>query len=144
MKSFVSWLAGFSKSFTDFIGILPKALSFTSPIARGERVLQSRLRMKGRHETADRLAIIRAYDHFRYWTTLEDKRVCLLCDRTFDGNEVGITAEGDECKLRCPTPECPSEPHQWVYTGNPLVSDKAYADWWRALAHQGGPGLEVA
>lgn len=41
---------------------------------------------------------------------------------------------GDQYKLRCPTRGCESGIHQWVYTGNPLISEAAYAEWWRALS----------
>ena len=82
----------------------------------------------------ERLSILRACDHFRQWRSLDDERVCVVCDRSFNGHEVQIMMIGTEHRLHCPTAECESGVHQWVYPGNPLLSDTAYADWWRALA----------
>jgi hypothetical protein len=84
-------------------------------------------------QPTDRLDILRANDHFRDWQTLDDQRVCLLCDRKFTGHEVLIDAVGDELELHCPTLNCKSGLHQWVYPGNPLVSEATYEDWWQAL-----------
>jgi hypothetical protein len=81
----------------------------------------------------ERLSILRACDHFREWQSLDDGRVCVVCNRTFNGHEVQIVMIGNGYKLLCPTASCESGVHQWVYQGNPLLSDAAYADWWRAL-----------
>ena len=88
----------------------------------------------------DRLSILRACDHFREWQSLDDRRVCVVCDRSFSGHEVQIVMIGNDYKLHCPTAACESGVHQWVYPGNPLLSDTAYADWWRALGStESGP-----
>lgn len=88
----------------------------------------------------ERLSILRAYDHFREWQSLDDRRVCVVCDRSFSGHEVQIVMIGNDYKLHCPTAACESGVHQWVYPGNPLLSDTAYADWWRALGStESGP-----
>ena len=88
----------------------------------------------------ERLSILRAYDHFREWQSLDDRRVCVVCDRSFNGHEVQIVMIGNDYKLHCPTAACESGVHQWVYPGNPLLSDTAYADWWRALGStESGP-----
>jgi hypothetical protein len=85
-------------------------------------------------QTTDKLAILQANDHFRDWRTLDDERLCILCDRKFTGHEVLITTAGNEVQLVCPTANCRSGVHQWVYPGNPLVSEATYQDWWHALA----------
>ena len=90
----------------------------------------------------ERLSILRARDHFRDWQSLDDERVCVVCDRAFNGHEVQIMMNGGESKLHCPTAACDSGVHQWVYSGNPLLSDAAYADWWRALASTDGAMAE--
>jgi len=90
----------------------------------------------------ERLSILRARDHFRDWQSLDDERVCVVCDRAFNGHEVQIMMNGGEYKLHCPTAACDSGVHQWVYSGNPLLSDAAYADWWRALASTDGATAE--
>jgi hypothetical protein len=86
----------------------------------------------------DRLGILQANDHFRDWQALHDERVCVLCDRKFTGHEVLISTVGEEFELHCPTPHCKSGVHQWVYPGNPLLSETAYEDWWHALGSNDG------
>src|SRR5436190_12647057 len=90
--------------------------------------------MRADPQPIDKLTLLQANDDFRSWTSLDDKRVCVLCDRTFSGHEVLVSLAGLNHQLRCPTRGCPSQIHQWVYAGNPLISEQAYADWWRALA----------
>ena len=86
----------------------------------------------------ERLLMLRAADQLRTWNSLDDERVCVLCERKFSGRQVQIfrnRAGGFE--LRCPTDKCASRPTQWVYPGNPLVSEAAYQDWQRALMDAG-------
>jgi hypothetical protein len=90
--------------------------------------------MWNKTKSHDPLSILRACDHFRHWSTLDDERACVVCGRSFNGREVQIVRSGDEYKLHCPTRDCESGIHQWVYAGNPLISESAYADWWRALS----------
>ena len=82
----------------------------------------------------ERLALLRTADQFRQWSSLDDERVCVLCERKFSGRQVGIRrGRGGRVHLHCPTENCNGGPSQWVYTGNPLLSKAAYADWQRAL-----------
>ena len=83
----------------------------------------------------ERLLILRAADQVRTWASLDDKRVCILCDKEFSGRQVGIirTRGGRRFQVRCPTEGCTAGPSQWVYPGNPLVCEAAYRDWERAL-----------
>ena len=84
----------------------------------------------------ERLTLLRAADQFRQWASLDDERVCVLCERKFSGRQVGISrGRGGRVHLHCPTENCSAGPNQWVYPGNPLVSEAAYADWQRALAY---------
>jgi hypothetical protein len=90
-------------------------------------------------ETLDKLTVLRREDHSRDWQSLDDERVCLLCGRSFTGRDVVVvTGDGDHSELHCSTPGCQSHPHQWVYPGNPLTDEKAYADWWKALGEHTG------
>jgi len=91
------------------------------------------MRMGMKDKPTDKLSILQANDHFRDWHTLEDERVCALCNQKFSGNEVVIATMRDEVELRCPTSNCRSAVHQWVYPGNALLSEKSYEDWWHAL-----------
>ena len=83
----------------------------------------------------ERLLILRETDQFRTWSTLDDQRVCILCDKKFSGRQVEISrSRTGRYELRCPADGCKAGPSQWVYPGNPLVSEVAYADWQCALA----------
>jgi hypothetical protein len=84
----------------------------------------------------ERLLILREADQFRTWRSLDDKRVCILCDKKFSGRQVRITrGRGGRFHLHCPTDGCNAASSQWVYPGNPLVSETAYQDWQRALGN---------
>src|SRR5438309_11838139 len=68
------------KLFTFGIGI--------SPIQSSLSILIVALRFLMKHavrhveqETDERLSILRACDHFREWQSLDDRRVCVVCDR---------------------------------------------------------------
>ena len=90
-------------------------------------------------QPTDKLSILQVNDHFRDWHTLNEERVCALCDRKFTGHDVVISIAGDEAELRCPTPQCQSGVHQWVHPSNPLLSEKNEEDWWHALGLNSRP-----
>jgi hypothetical protein len=82
----------------------------------------------------ERLRFLRAADKFREWTSLDDQRVCVLCDKTFNGRQVEMRRDRTgHIRLRCPTEGCNGELSHWVYPGNPLISEIAFQDWQRAL-----------
>jgi hypothetical protein len=85
----------------------------------------------------DRLSILRVGDPSRNWNSLDDQRVCLLCERKFKGRQVDIRRlPGGKFKLRCPTLGCLSTPHQWRYA-KPLVgSDPVKKHWRRDLPNK--------
>jgi hypothetical protein len=87
------------------------------------------------------LAILRAHDHFRFWNSLDDERVCVVCDRRFSGHDIHVACNGTSVTLNCPTTGCDSKIHQWVNPDNPVTSESAYADWWRALSTPEGSEL---
>jgi hypothetical protein len=61
-----------------------------------------------------RLEILRAADPERTWYSLDDKRVCAVCDRIFGGRQVEIQRDQrGRFSLGCPTPACPSTMSQW-------------------------------
>ena len=91
------------------------------------------MRLGMKDKPADKLTILQANDHFRDWHTLDDERVCVLCNRKFTGHDVEVSNSSEEVQLRCPTPNCQSGVHQWLYPGNPLISKKSETDWWHAL-----------
>ena len=82
----------------------------------------------------DKLEILQSLDHFRtwrYWKSLDDQRVCILCEKKFKGHEVQITRfDNGKDELQCPTKDCNSGPHQWVYPDARLIPDTTEPGWW--------------
>jgi hypothetical protein len=80
----------------------------------------------------EKLQALRTSDPFREWNSLDDKRVCFLCERTITGRQIEVTRNSDRgYKLRCPTEGCRSSPHEWLYPGNPYLSEETWHDWER-------------
>jgi len=118
------------------LGFSPITQSSAAPIVEFGRLGDAHFHctMSPHLEPEDRLSILRAGDQFRTWKSLDDQRVCILCEKKFNGHGVEITRTGDgRYELHCPTEECNSGPHQWVYSGTPLISDIIEPDWWRAI-----------
>src|ERR1044072_276788 len=66
----------------------------------------------------DKLAVLRAADTRRKWISLDDQRVCVLCDRVITGRQIAVTLSHDgTCSVHCPTPGCPAVPRDWFYQG---------------------------
>jgi hypothetical protein len=87
----------------------------------------------------DRLSILRTEDQFRRWSSLDDERRCILCERKFNGRQIEVQGFGNgRHELHCPTEGCDSRPHQWVYAGTPLISDIVDPDWWTASGKASG------
>lgn len=72
-----------------------------------------------KHLTAEqRLEILRTRDGERKWCSLDDKRVCVVCDRVFTGRQVNIRRDQrGRYLLQCPTAGCPSYVAHWFYDG---------------------------
>jgi hypothetical protein len=84
-----------------------------------------------------RLAILQQADSFRRWRSVSDRRVCIFCDRVITGSQIVIRRNrAGAYELFCPTAGCRGTPREWVYPGNPLISETAYQDWWRALGEE--------
>jgi hypothetical protein len=49
--------------------------------------------MKKHLHSEDRLAILQAADTHRKWYSLDDQRVCVLCDRLITGRQIDITLD---------------------------------------------------
>ena len=62
----------------------------------------------------ERLDILRETDRERKWYSLDDKRVCAVCDRVFTGRQVEMEPVlGGHYLLHCPTPGCPAGIRHW-------------------------------
>src|SRR5437762_12944065 len=81
----------------------------------------------------DRLSILRGQDRLSRWTSLDDQRVCSVCERKFKGRQIEIRRFGTgRYTLHCPTLGCVSGPHQWLYPRPAPVSGMARRVWWGA------------
>jgi len=77
----------------------------------------------------DRLSLLRMGDRFRKWKSLDDQRVCSVCERKFKGRQIEIRRlPGGRYKLFCPTLGCVSGPYQWLYS-QASVSEISEPDW---------------
>ncbi len=63
----------------------------------------------------ERLDILRQNDMRRKWYSLDDQRVCVLCDRVITGRQVEIRRTSRGATLHCPTEGCESTPDHWFY-----------------------------
>jgi hypothetical protein len=71
----------------------------------------------------DKLAIIQAADLRRKWHSLDDQRICVLCDRVITGRQIEVVRKsGGIFSVRCPTPGCPALPNDWFYQGSSCSS----------------------
>src|SRR5436190_20406578 len=78
----------------------------------------------------DRLSILRAGDRFRKWKSLDDQRVCNVCERKFKGRQVEIRRfSSGKYTLHCPTLGCTSGPHQWLHPQALIGCGMAVQDW---------------
>ena len=86
-----------------------------------------------------KLFLLRRCDCWRKWTSLDDKRHCVLCDRIFSGRNVRITFDKTgRATAHCPTRGCTSTCREWLYPGDPLLDERAWEDWLRLLKETEG------
>jgi hypothetical protein len=82
----------------------------------------------------DKLDALRKADPTRVWESLDDRRVCVLCEKSFSGRQVeaSVGATG-RVRLRCPSEGCAGTPREWVRPGKPLISEQAWQAWTHVL-----------
>jgi hypothetical protein len=67
----------------------------------------------------ERLEILRAGDKLRSWSSLDDERRCVLCERILRGWQIRILRDQrGRYLLKCPTSDCGSFAAHWFYVGN--------------------------
>jgi hypothetical protein len=72
----------------------------------------------------DRLTILQSADAERKWTSLDDQRLCVVCQRVVSGRQIDITRDQrGRYTLRCPTDGCTSTAHEWIYPPHLHSSD---------------------
>lgn len=60
--------------------------------------------------------ILQSADAERKWTSLDDQRLCAVCQRVISGRQIDITRDQrGRYTLRCPTEGCTSTAHDWIY-----------------------------
>lgn len=94
---------------------------------RGSRIIALIKSMRNRHIGLDeKLRVLQEGDTLRKWHSLDDRRVCVLCDRVFNGRMVDVWQDARGAyHLHCPTPGCPATPRDWFFHGaNPLAPAK--------------------
>ena len=74
-----------------------------------------------------RLDILRAADTFRKWYSLDDKPVCVVCDRLFTGRQTEIQWDRrGRYLLKCPTSGCPSFAARWFFVNNAVAAGRMF------------------
>ena len=64
----------------------------------------------------EKLTTLQEADSIRRWSSLDDRRVCVLCNRVITGRMVDIWQDAQGTyHFHCPTPGCPAEPRDWFY-----------------------------
>ncbi len=61
----------------------------------------------------ERLKILRLTDEERRWYTVDDKRLCLICERIISGRDIRIEGGPEKFSLACPTDGCPGTYSHW-------------------------------
>lgn len=63
----------------------------------------------------EKLAVLRLADTGRKWSSLDDRRVCILCDRAISGRMIEIWQnKNGTYRVHCPTTDCISSPTEWI------------------------------
>src|SRR5438067_953547 len=70
--------------------------------------------MRRRLTPQDKLEILQATDNHRRWYSLDDKRVCLICERIISGREIEVRGRDGSHTLHCPTNGCPADFTHWL------------------------------
>ncbi len=66
----------------------------------------------------EKLAVLQEADTFRKWYSLDDGRVCVLCDRVISGRMIDVWQDKRGIfHFHCPTPGCTASPRDWFYHG---------------------------
>lgn len=66
----------------------------------------------------ERLDVLRKADRFRKWNSLDDERVCVVCERIFNGRQIEVRRDQrGRYLLQCPTDGCSSFVAHWFYAG---------------------------
>ena len=85
-----------------------------------------------RWQSEEQLSILCDADELRLWSSLDDRRFCTLCKKTFSGRQVRIRRlSNGKYDVGCATEGCNSRPKHWAYPEIPPGCDRVDPDWWR-------------
>ena len=73
----------------------------------------------------DKLDVLCRLDQFRQWSSLEEKRFCLVCGKIITGRQIqvaGGTRGNGPLRLSCPTERCNSIPMDWVLPTDEILA----------------------
>ena len=79
----------------------------------------------------ERLKILRLTDEERRWYTVDDKRLCLICERIISGREIRIEGGPEKFSLACPTDGCPGTYSHWFLYRPAAGSAGGAGEGWR-------------
>jgi hypothetical protein len=71
----------------------------------------------------DKLDTIRRLDSSGTWESLDDRRYCTVCKKTFSGRQIEVARSArrlNRLSLHCPTVACDSTPEDWKPARAPL------------------------
>ena len=73
----------------------------------------------------EQLEVLRRFDQFRQWHSLDEKRYCLVCGTIVSGRQIQIesgTRGNRPLRLSCPTDGCNSIPMDWVLPTDEILA----------------------
>lgn len=81
----------------------------------------------------EKLELLRRFDQFRHWHSLDEKRYCLVCGKLISGRQIQVTGGtrgNGPLRLNCPTERCNSIPMDWMLPTNEVLAkvEKLVAD----------------
>ncbi len=85
----------------------------------------------------DKLDVLRQLDQFRKWSSLEEKRYCLVCASIITGEEIQIIGGSrgtGPLRIICPSNGCHSIPLDWVRPTDEMLANLSIA---RSQSHNG-------
>lgn len=78
-----------------------------------------------------RLRLLRHHDRTRPWSSVRDRRICMLCGSEFEGVQIRISVRAGKPVFACPEPQCRGSLPHFAAAGNPLLDECAWSDWMR-------------
>ncbi len=65
-----------------------------------------------------KLTVLQDSDALRKWVSLDEERICILCDRVISGRMIDVWQDQrGGYHLHCPTPGCAATPRDWFHHG---------------------------